>query len=197
MNKLYLIGITGNIGSGKSTVLKLLRKKNYNVLSADEQTQFAYELAKESLRENFSDIIFNEEGEIDRKKLGGIVFSDGKKLEKLNEILHPIIIELLFSKANKLNGIVFLEIPLLFECNLQSKVDEVWVIYADSETKIERIMSRNNVSGKEAQKRLGAQKSIELNALQSHIIIDNSGDFNSLENALNAELKKLEERVEK
>ncbi|MEG2002749.1 MAG: dephospho-CoA kinase [Clostridia bacterium] len=194
----FLIGITGNIGSGKSTVLGFLKSKNYVVLSADDETANAYIQAKPKLIERFSSEILGGNGEIDRKKLGEIVFSNEEKRKELNEILHPIIIETLFSKAKQLGGLVFVEVPLLFELSLQNRFDEVWLVDTTNEIKIERVQKRDGITKENALKRLKSQdNSSELKRQFSHIIIENSGDIQNLKTAVDVELAKLEERLEK
>ena len=187
-----LIGVTGNIGSGKSTLCKLIAKHGYTVISADEITPLAYTIAKDKLELHFGKDIFQNNGEISKEKLGEIVFSNKFKLEILNSIMHPVILDTMFSMASKSQDTVFLEMPLLFECNLQSKFDEIWFVTCDNEVKIKRVMVRNNLSYENAKKRLDSQnQNEELKRSQSHIIFLNNGTLDDLETAVTKEIMRL------
>ena len=187
-----LIGVTGNIGSGKSTLCKIIASHGYTVISADEITPIAYTIAKEQLELNFGKEIFQANGEISKVKLGEIVFSNKSQLEILNSIMHPIILDTMFKMAEEISGTAFLEMPLLFECNLQSKFDEIWFVTCDDEVKIKRVMARNNLSYDEAKSRLDSQnKNEELKRNQSHIIFLNNGSIYDLETAVAKEIMRL------
>ena len=148
--KIKKIAITGGIGSGKSTVLQYLKEKSYIVFSCDEiyrDLSNTYEFI-EKLKKLFPDAIVD--GKLDRKKLSNIVFKDKEELLKLNRLTHPLIMEkLLYEMEKASSGVVFAEVPLLFEGNYQTKFDYVIVVVRDLNDRIEAIKLRDkHVLGK-------------------------------------------------
>ncbi len=151
------IAITGGIGSGKSTIVALLRKMNYAVFSCDE---IYAELVKskayiEKIQTLFPAVVKN--GAIDKQCLAEIVFSNVKNRKKLNEIAHPLIMQTLFKRMDECDGVVFAEVPLLFEGNYQSQFDGIIVVVRDSQKRLEAIMERDCISETQAKQRLDAQ----------------------------------------
>ncbi len=187
-----LIGVTGNIGSGKSTVCKIISSFGYPVISADDITGYAYNIAKDQLKTSFGEEIFLPNGDISKFALGEIVFKDKSKLAQLNTILHPLILDAMFTRALEISGTVFLEIPLLFECGLVDRFKEIWFVSADTDIKIQRVMSRNNLSYDDAIARLNSQnQNEELKRNQSHIIFLNNGSLDELKSAVAKEIYRL------
>lgn len=182
------IGITGSIGTGKSTFSELLRKKGFFVLDADV-------LAKQNLEKTspafskivaeFGEKILNPQGDIDRAALALIVFSDKEKLEKLESITHPEI-RIAVDKekdGHKKNNqkYLFYDVPLLFEKNMEKSFDLVVMVTCSVENQIARIKSRNNWSDDEIQKRLAAQLPIAVKESRAHVLINNDGDKQQLQ----------------
>lgn len=180
-----IIGITGGIASGKSTVSDILKINNFEIIDADSIGKKAYEKGKAAYYEiidSFGKEVLSDDGEINRKILGEIVFSDPKKLQKLNKITHKYIIsEVRYLvdeyKSNKKSAVV--DAALLYETGLDRLVDEVWYVEINQQTQIERLMKRNGFSKEEAQKRIDAQK-IYKNKEKADRIIYNNGNEKEL-----------------
>lgn len=162
-----VIGLTGGIATGKSTVSELLTAFGFKVVDADIAARKA--VAKgtkglEQVRAAFGDSAITEEGEMDRKYVGEIVFNHPEKRLELNDIVHPIVREIMEEeKQSYLNQgyDVIMDIPLLFENELQNTVDEVWLVYTSESIQIERLMERNQLSLEDAKARVYSQISID------------------------------------
>lgn len=186
------IAITGGIGSGKSTVSAILKRKGFNVYSCDE---IYSELIKDSafikmLSDEFGDILSGDNS-LDRKKLSAIVFSDAKKLERLNNITHPAIYQRMFEVAKDNGGVNFFEVPLLFEDSAQDLFDEVIVVLRDTEKRIEEVIRRDNLSREEVEQRIKSQINYEKSDFAKYYVIHNNGDFANLDKQLDKILCKI------
>lgn len=177
-----VIGLTGGIATGKSTVSELLTAFGFKVVDADIAARKA--VAKgtkglEQVRAAFGDSDITEEGEMDRKYVGEIVFNHPEKRLELNDIVHPIVREIMEEeKQSYLNQgyDVIMDIPLLFENELQNTVDEVWLVYTSESIQIERLMERNQLSLEDAKARVYSQISIDKKSRMADHVIDNLGD---------------------
>lgn len=190
-----LIGITGGIGSGKSTVSDYLSGLGEHVIYSDEvarQVVLPGTRGNELIRQEFGGEYFHVDGTLDRKKLSEHVFSDKEKLEKLNSILHPLIIEKIFREAETLKGRVFIEVPLLIESGMHKKMDYVWLVTADKKTRIERVKKRDNLSARDVEQRIQSQLSDEEMAAYADEVIDNSASPEELRRRIGMLLKKAE-----
>lgn len=194
-NKIY-VAVTGGIGSGKSTVIGMIRKMGYPVFSADEisRTIYADPRIQEKIKRHFPECI-SEMG-IDRAKLSGIVFSDKDRLEMLNSITHPAIMENLFLEMEKSTSVlVFAEVPLLFEEGYERRFDQVIVVLRDRESRIASVQVRDGLSKEEVVARIKNQFDYEKNKIIAHTLIYNDGDLNALyqkvERAINEIKKKI------
>ncbi|MDU7036720.1 MAG: dephospho-CoA kinase, partial [Staphylococcus simulans] len=162
-----VIGLTGGIGTGKSTVSELLAVHGFKIVDADIAAREAVEKGSEGLeqvRQVFGDEAIDENGEMNRKYVGEIVFNDDKMREKLNQIIHPIVRDLMERQKEaylKEGFNVIMDIPLLFENNLQDTVDETWLVYASESIQVERLMERNDLTQEEAKARVYSQISID------------------------------------
>lgn len=186
------IAITGGIGSGKSTVMKILQNKGYKVYSCDEVysvliTERAF-LAK--LCAEFGNIL-DDNGGLDRKKLSEIVFSDANKLKRLNELTHPAIYQKMFSLAAENNSTCFFEVPLLFEDGKELLFDEVIVVLRDMEKRISEVMKRDNLSVEEVQKRVKNQVDYDNLNFAKYYVIHNNGDLMQLNVSVDTILDKI------
>ena len=166
-----IIGLTGGIATGKSTVAKFLKELNITVIDSDKIAHeiLTYRDTIDEIRREFGKIVIDKDGSINRKKLGEIVFDDLNKLKKLESITHHKIFEVIDKriKQNKDGKIIVLDAPLLFETSLDKKVDETWVVYTSKETQINRIIERDNLNKKEDSKKTKNQETKETNETQN------------------------------
>ncbi|MDI6603897.1 MAG: dephospho-CoA kinase [Thermoanaerobacteraceae bacterium] len=183
-----VIGLTGGIASGKTTVSDILKGHGAVIIDADKISRKIFikdsPVYKEVLKE-FGNSVLKGDGEIDRKKLGNIVFNDYNKLKKLNEITHPVIIEEIKEKIEKERSIgkekaVILDAALLIELKLYEIVDEVWLIVVDTKTQIDRLMERDKLSYEDAANRIKSQMPIEDKMKHADFLINNCRDINTL-----------------
>lgn len=183
-----IIGLTGTIGSGKSTVSARLAKLSALVLDADTISREAVKKGADGLNkiaEVFGKEVIDANGELDRKALAGIVFSDESKRLILNGIIHPQVLKALKErthgeKALNPNRMIVWDVPLLIEVGWVEYVDSVWLVTAPEQTRINRIMARDGCTIKQAQSRICAQMSEEEKARFSNEIIDNGGSLEQL-----------------
>lgn len=172
-----LIGITGTISSGKSTVAAYLRKRQFRVIDADKlaHDELLNDEVVADLTERFGEHILDG-NKIDRKKLGQIVFHNSKERAFLNNLIHPRVISKIkdFKKSNEL---VFVEVPLLYESNIESLFDKIIVVFANKKTLITRLMKRDAISQKYAKRKIASQMDIEDKKNKADYTIDNSGDM--------------------
>ena len=188
MRGLFTIGVTGGIGSGKSTVARILQKHGADVIFADNIAKEITEPGMPAYREileYFGTDIIGEDNKINRKKLAGIVFSDNTKLQRLNEITHSIvaeeIIKLINGYQNLGRKLVVVEAIAPIEHGFLDLVDTVWVVLADESTRIERVMKRSQLTYDEARKRIKSQMSDEMYISIADQIIYNDGTLIELE----------------
>ncbi len=183
-----VIGLTGGIASGKSTASKMLMELGAFIIDADEVARKVVEKgqpALEEIKEFFGEEIILEDGSLNRKKLGNIVFNDESLLKKLNQITHPyinkeIIDVINWYKKTYNNRVIILDAALLIEMNLTDIVEEVWLISVPKDVQLARLVKRENISMADAEKRIAAQMSLEDKKQYAHRIIDNSKDLDYL-----------------
>ena len=185
---MFVIGLIGGIGSGKSSVSAILHSLGVEIIDADKVGHEAYTPNSEGWKKVilvFGQDIVGPENEIDRKKLGGIVFSDPSEMEKLNKLMHPIIHNLVEEKIKLLSHqgvkVVVLEAAILIEANWQDLTDEIWLAKSNQEVVIERVQLRNNFTREEIIKRIQSQMSNDEREKHSDIVIDNNGTIEQLE----------------
>ena len=174
-----IIGITGGISSGKSFFSNYLKEKGFFVICADEISKKITEKNKSGYFEiikNFDNILDANQN-IDRKKLGNIIFSDFSKRKLLNEILHPIIKEEIKEQINigkKTYTNVFVDVPLLYEASFDDLCDYVVIVYCDKETQIERLIIRDSITREEALKKINSQMDLNEKVKLGNYVINNS-----------------------
>ncbi|AEZ62746.1 MULTISPECIES: dephospho-CoA kinase [Streptococcus] len=192
-----IIGITGGIASGKSTVVAEIRKHGYQVIDAD---QVVHELqAKggklyQALCNWLGTDILQENGELDRKKLGQLIFSSKDMLEKSSRLQNGIIREELARRRDELaktQKVFFMDIPLLIEHDYMEWFDDIWLVHLDEKTQLERLVMRNHFSKEEAKKRMASQMSTEAKKPYADKLLDNSGDLTELKAQINQLLQEL------
>jgi len=185
------IVITGTIASGKSTLCKLLEEMGFKLISADEVNKELlipgaknYEAIKKS--GDFDQAFENES--LNKKKLAQIIFSDRKKLKKLNQLSHRNILDEIEKQIEILDEkVVFIEIPLFFQMEEKFDADEVWLVVADYQIQVKRLMQRDKISLEYAKAKLESQEQLLNMKENSNVVFDNS---TSVEN-LSTQLKKV------
>ncbi len=181
---MIVIGLTGGIGTGKSEVARILEEIGAYIIDADRLGHSAYlphsEIWEEVVKE-FGDGVLLPDEEIDRKKLGSIVFNDPVQLAKLNEIMHPRMGQMVANIIEGLDAeVVVVEAALLLEAGWDALVDEVWCTGASEDVVIDRLKARNGLNKEEAQKRINAQMSVDERKSRSQVMIENNGDLAQL-----------------
>lgn len=174
-----IVGITGLIASGKSTLSSYLKYQGYKIVDADAISRDITKkdrIGYTKVVEEFGRDILSLNGEIDRAKLSNIVFNDENALKKLNDTLHPLIFQEIDRQLDlyKDEKILFLDAPLLFEAKLDKKCDEVILVFCDEEVQISRIQKRDNKDYNSAKKIIDSQIAKEFKIEKSDYIIDNN-----------------------
>lgn len=193
-----IIGITGGIASGKSTVTEFLRQQGYQVIDAD---QVVHELQEpggrlyQALLSTFGSVILQEDGHLDRPKLGAMIFGNPELLAQSSQIQNQIIREELAGRRDLLaetEDFFFMDIPLLFELQYEDWFDQIWLVDVMEETQLSRLMNRNALSQEEAEKRITAQLSLNEKRNRVNLIIDNNGLQEATYQQLRDAIQKLE-----
>lgn len=181
-----IIGITGGIASGKSTVVAEIRKQGYQVIDAD---QVVHELQEkggklyQTLVEWLGNNILQENGELDRQKLGQVIFGNKEMMAKSSRLQNEIIRQELANRRNQLaqtEEVFFMDIPLLIELDYMDWFDEVWLVYVDEKTQLDRLVMRNHYTRSEAKKRIASQMSTEAKKAYADKLLDNRGNLQAL-----------------
>ena len=189
------IAVTGGIGSGKSTVMKIIAGKGYPIFSCDE---IYSQLTSDSdflniLRHSFGDIL-NGDGTLDRKKLSEIVFNNPAKLAELDKITHPAIYKEMFRMADEAGGICFCEVPLLFESGAESLFDGVIIVMRNEEQRIKSVTARDKLPEQDVKKRISNQFDYNSADFAMYYVIHNNGDLSELEWQTEEIIKKINEK---
>ncbi len=181
------IGITGNIGSGKSIVEDILIKKGFKTLCADRISHDAFE-NNEIIKKQIYEIFKTN----DRHEIGNIIFKDKKKKRELEDILHPVIkkiIEAEFKNSNE--DKIFVFVPLLFEAKYEDIFDKIILVSANEKLRLQRIIKRNNYEKEHALNRIKSQMSEDKKIDKCDFILKNEGSFQDLEKNLEKILGKI------
>lgn len=194
-----IIGLTGGIASGKSTVSKYLTDKGLALVDADQlvhDLQFQKKPLYNVLIGHFGEEFSTEEEPkvVNRAKLGQLLFADPEKMAWASKLQDPIIREELAKKRDELaqdNQLVFLDIPLLFEKNYQDWCDDIWLVTADEETQLQRLMARNGLNREEAEQRLASQMPQADKIPAASLILDNTGGLEDLYQQVDKALQNL------
>jgi dephospho-CoA kinase len=180
-----IIGITGGIASGKSTVSLYLQELGFTIVDADLASRAVVEPGEEAYHQvvkAFGEDILLTDGNIDRVKLGSIIFNDQEKRLLLNGIVHPAVRNWMRLKTEAAlssgEETVFMDIPLLFESKLTFMVDKTLLIYVDEQVQLQRLMNRNGLSETEAFARINSQMPLADKKALADAVIDNNGDIN-------------------
>lgn len=177
-----IIGLTGSIASGKSTVSEMLKRKGFPIVDADEIARLVVEAGtpvSKRISQTFGKDILNDDGSLNRGKLGARIFGNVEERDKLNAIIHPAIREeMLRQKEEWFEGganTVIMDIPLLFESKLQSFVEKIIVVSVTPDTQKERLIARNQLTEKEAEDRINSQLPMEMKEAGADAVIFNNG----------------------
>lgn len=179
------IALTGNIASGKSAVQNILEKKGLKVLDTDIIGHELLDTMPE-IAETFKDYDVFEDDRISREKLGRLVFSNPEQKKKLEEIIHPAIRKeiIKFFNKNKSDSLVFVGIPLLFECHMSDMFDKALLIYTDDDVRLQRLLLRNGYSPEYAKQRMLSQMSQDEKLNMCDYVIYNNGTISELEKSV-------------
>lgn len=198
---MQVIGLTGGIASGKSTVSRILERLGAVIIDADLLSREAVlpgTPAHDAIVAEFGTGILLPNATIDRKSLGRIIFASPEARRRLEAITHPAIARLAeerIAEARRSDGpVTFYVAPLLIEAGAANRVDDIWVVYADRETQIARLTERDHIRREEAEQRLAAQIPMEEKAAYGSAVIDNRGTPEETERQVTALWK---ERIEK
>lgn len=190
-----IVGISGNIGSGKSTVGGIIRECGYFVLDADKICHELYEKGTDvySFIVNlFGDSILNENLSINRKALGSLMFNDESKKEELEKVVHFAILNELKARSNSMDdSLIFWEVPLLFEAGFDKEVDRVIYVTSDMDTMISRVKERDTLSEDKIKERLKYQKNWMDNLREEDFLIINNGSLDDLKNRITFILEQI------
>ena len=198
---MVVIGLTGGILAGKSTISGMLAEKGAVIIDADKIGHAAYKPHTETWQElvdAFSNGILKQNGEIDRKRLGEIVFADPDALDRLNRIVHPRMREMMREEIEQLRGegvaVVVLEAAVLIEADWTDLADEVWVAVAPEDVVIKRLRDRGGLSEEQARARIRSQLPAEERAKHADVIIDTDCDLSEVRARVDELWSRLQKR---
>lgn len=201
-HKPYIVGLTGGIASGKTAATDYLQSLGAIVVDADVESRAVTAEGGEALpviREKFGDGVFREDGTLDRAALGAIVFGDVQMRRVLEGIVHPMVQRRVLSAIQEAgrNGekIVFLSVPLLFETGMDALCDETWVVCVDRETQLRRLMARDQLDRKAAERRIDSQMSTEERCARANEVIRTGRAIELTRAELNLLYRDLKRRV--
>lgn len=188
MPRPVVIGVTGNIACGKSSVSRRLGALGATVLDAD---RLYHDLIQpemplnNALSERFGSSIVADDGQIDRQALGAIVFSDPDALVDLDRITHPAVVEETWRRIDLASGeVVVVDAVKLIESGISDRCDEVWLVLCDLDAQCTRLMARNGIDRAEAERRIAAQPALEPKIIVASRVFDNSGEPAALQEAV-------------
>ncbi|MEK3991437.1 MULTISPECIES: dephospho-CoA kinase [Robertmurraya] len=186
-----VVGLTGGIASGKSTVANMFKEMGIEVIDADIEARKAVEIgevAYEQIVTYFGEDVLNDDHTINRSRLGEIIFNDSAKRQKLNEIVHPDVRRRMNEKKeaaiSRGDQVVVLDIPLLFESGLKHMVDVVLLVYVEKDVQLQRLMERNQLTKQEALARIQSQMPIEDKRKLADKVINNNGSIDNTKKQL-------------
>ena len=201
---MYVIGLTGGIASGKSSIAKRLEKLGAEIINADIVGHSVYEPGTDAYNEiiqSFGDGILNSNGSVNRGSLGSIVFGDSNKLQLLNSIVWPKIMErikeLISEVASKGAQVCIVEAALLLEAGWDEVVNEIWVSVIPEAEAIKRLKDRNGLSEEEAKKRLASQLKNKERVSQANVVLSTLWELEYTQKQVEKAWKGLQERIKK
>ncbi len=201
---MFLVGLTGGIASGKSTVSSMLQKKGAYIIDADRIGHEIMKKGKEGyslLVEEFGEGIVGDDGEIERSKLAALVFGDPQRVKRLNEITHPLITMEILKRIKRCRSakgsrhVAVLDAALLLEAGGRDLVDMVVVVAAPEEVQIKRLKNDRGMKEEDSHRRIAAQSSLEEKVKMADWIIKNDGSLEELEDQVEALWEEISRRL--
>lgn len=199
--KPFIVGLTGQTGSGKSTVCRLLQEQNMKHIDCDVISRKVSEIAsvKEQMMTLFGKAVFDEEGNLNRKALAKLVFTDPSEMKKLDSVMYPVITKQILHEINRYSEegyeIVLLDAPTLFESGADRFCDYILSVIAPEKERKQRIMKRDSLTEQEAENRMKAQKQDSFYKERSDALICNSGEISDLEKQVSEAAGKIRENA--
>ena len=182
--KKRIIGLMGNSGSGKSTVAAKLRELGAYIIDADQISRDLSEPGQDgwrAVKQEFGEAFFRNDGALDRHKLGKYVFARPEELKRLNGVLHPLVLQKVDEKIKFAPaGTIVIDCALLVDVGLDELADEVWLVTAGQESKIERIKNRDGIGSEHAENRLRSQLSEKELERHADVVLENKGTLDEL-----------------
>lgn len=176
-----IIGVTGGIASGKSNVCNVIKELGFKVIDLDEITHLLYQKGNsiyEAILKNFGLEYLDSNEEIDRKKLGKLIFQNQEAKEKLNSITHPLILARMKEEMDKLDDkIIFLDIPLLFEAKLEYLCDKIICVYLEESLQVKRLMERDHIDYDYAMQKIHSQMDLNIKKDKADYVIHSKGSL--------------------
>ena len=178
--------ITGSIGTGKSTVANAFKKRGFKVLDADKMVHELYQdkAVLSKVEALFPEAFINHK--MNKDVIANVIFSNQEKKKELENLIHPLVKEQILALDD-----VVIEVPLLYESNMQSLFNKVIVVYCTKDEQLKRLMIRNNITLDEAKKRINSQMDIEEKKKLGDFVVDNSGDIKNINKQVDDIIKKL------
>lgn len=174
-----VIGLTGGIATGKTTVSNYLKELGYPVIDADVVARQVVEPGTKGLRmitDTFGEKVLTSDGQLDRQQLAQLVFTSSEQLQQLNRILQPIIRELIQELiSTSKDSVVVIDVPLLYEQHYEELCDVVMVVSVQPQQQLERLMNRNHLTMDEAKNRVTSQMPLSSKERLADVVIDNNG----------------------
>lgn len=195
----YIIGLTGNIGSGKSAVLRMLERLGARTMDADRLVHEV--MAKgspvwQAIVDAFGEEILDQEGNIDRKRLGSIVFEDLQALKRLEEIVHPAVEERFLEIVDSTDApVIAVEAVKLVESGVHHLLSALWVVTCPAEERLRRLVEGRGADPEDVKERLNAQMSEESLTQRADVVIDNGGDLEHTWEQVTTEWARIQEQL--
>ena len=176
-----VVALTGGIGSGKSYALSVLESAGYPCLSSDKIVSELYEMdsVKKKLKKLFP-LAVSKDLVLDKSVIASTVFKDEKLHQKLTKTITPLVLKEIKKRTKSMVGLVFVEVPLLFECKYQKHFDAVMVVMRDKNTRISSVMARNNMTEEQVLERINKQVDYDTLDLSECLVVENDGDLSFL-----------------